>query len=142
MNDGDAVQVSAQNFTSQNALEECLVQAQAGEVSVGEFLELLLVSNVVVLLDNEIKGDTWNNSSRPLILRSPTGRDVLALFSSLDRATPWSARMPEYKFALEAPFAWIIKSVGAQLGIVMNPGHPVGVEITPEQIAELRSRGR
>ncbi|HMH68820.1 MAG TPA: SseB family protein [Pinirhizobacter sp.] len=135
--------MNAQSFTSQNTLEECLVRTQAGKTSVDEFTEVLLESKVVVLLDNEIKGETWDNSSQPLVLKSPRGGDVLALFTSLDRATPWCKQVPKYVFALEVAFAWIIKSVGGQkMGVVLNPGHPVGVELAPERIAELRTRNR
>jgi len=132
--------LSDQTFVSHNVLETSLLSAQSGQLEVGVFLNMLMDSQVFILLDKEVVGTTWDNSVTPLILTNKAGTAVMAMFSAPERSTPWSSRNPTYGYGLLVAFEWIIKGLGSGMGVVLNPGHPVGLEITPDEIDRLRGR--
>jgi hypothetical protein len=132
-------QESAVEFKPSKALERALVQAQARTMSVDDFFGHLLTSQVAVLLDKEVPESGWDNSISPLVLASPRGGNVLAAFTGVDRATPMSQRSNSHKYALLVDFRWVLKGVSPGVGIVVNPGWTVGVEIEPVRVAELKN---
>ena len=128
-----------EEFHPDNELERALVQAQAGTMSTEEFLGRLLDSQVTLLLDKEVPESGWDNSISPLVLASPRGGNVLAAFTGVDRVVPMSQGSNSYKYALLVDFRWVLKGVAPGVGIVINPGWPVGVEIEPARVAELKN---
>jgi hypothetical protein len=134
-----AGQGSAAEFHPGNELERALVQAQARTMSVDDFFARLLTSQVALLLDKEVPESGWDNSISPMVLASPRGGNVLAAFTGVDRATPMSQRSNSHKYALLVDFRWVLRGVAPGVGIVVNPGWPVGVEIEPSRVAELKN---
>ena len=127
-------------FEPCNELEHALVQAQARTLSVADFFSRLVASKVVLLLDKEIpEVGVWDNSISPLVLMSPRGGSALAVFTSLERATSMCQDSKQHKYALLAEFSWVLRGVTPDVGIVVNPGWPVGVEIDPARVAELKN---
>jgi len=136
-------QAQASGFEPNNELERALVQAQAGKLSVPEFFAHLLKSQVVILLDSAPpQSGAWDNNISPLVLRSSTGSNVLAVFTSKERATPMTQKAKKHQYALLTDFSWVLKGVAPGVGIVVNPGWPVGLEIQPERVAELKGSAK
>ena len=111
-------------------------------MGVDEFFARLLGSQVALLLDKEVPEFGWDNSISPLVLLSPRGGNVLAVFTGLDRATPMAQKSNSHKYALLVDFRWVLKGIGPGVGVVVNPGWPVGVEIDPARVAELTNTWR
>jgi hypothetical protein len=132
-------QSSGAEFHPSNELERALVQAQARTMSVDDFFARLLASQAVLLLDKEVPESGWDNGISPLVLVSPRGGNVLAIFTSVERATPMSQNSNTHKYALLVDFRWILKGVTPGLGIAVNPGWGVGLEIEPARVAELKN---
>jgi hypothetical protein len=127
-------------FHPSNELEHALVQAQAREMSVDDFFARLLASQVAILLDRKVPQSGWHNGISPLVLVSPrAGNNVLAVFTSVERATPMSQNSKTHKYALLVDFRWVLKGTTPGLGVVVNPGWPVGVEIEPARVVELKN---
>lgn len=127
------------DFHPRNELERALVQAQARTLSVDDFLTCLLASQVALLLDKEVPESGWDNSISPLVLVSPRGGNVLAVFTGVDRATPMGQNSHSHQHALLVDFRWVLKGMAPGVGIVVNPGWPAGVEIEPARVAELQN---
>src|SRR6478672_13128926 len=98
-------------FHPSNELARALVQAQARAMSVEDFFGRLLASQVVLLLDKEVPESGWDSSISPMVLVSPRGGSVLAIFTAVDRATPTSQRSNSHKYALLVDFRWVLKGV-------------------------------
>lgn len=137
---GAGAQRSTTEFRPGNELERALVQAQARTMSVDDFFMHLVASQVVLLLDKEVPESGWSNDISPLTLVSPRGGNVLAVFTGVERATPTSQNSSRHKYALLVDFRWALKGVSPGLGVVVNPGWSVGVEIEPARVAELKIR--
>ena len=130
---------STVEFHASNELENALVQAQARTMPVDDFFGRLLASQVALLLDKEVPESGWDNSISPLVLVSPRGDNVLAVFTGVERAMPMSQTSSSHKYALFVDFRWVLKGVAPGVGIVVNPGWPVGVETEPARVAELKN---
>ena len=126
------------DFQAENHLEHALIEAQAGVLSVGEFLETLVSSQVFVLLNKEIDSNGWDNSVSPMILSNQKSVPVLVMFTSPERSDGWPAKFPNFSFGLLTEFRWLLQGVAPGVGIVINPGLLVGLELAPARVAELR----
>jgi hypothetical protein len=75
----------------------------------------------------------------PLVLSGSTGAPMLAIFTSLDRATPMSTAFSDYRFALLVEFRWLLQRVADGVGLVVNPGWHVGLEMPPSGVAQMKA---
>ncbi|GAB3387847.1 SseB family protein [Lysobacter fragariae] len=128
-------------FVPSNDLETHLLNAQLGHIPESDFWDTLLPAKVVVLLDKDPgPGGVWDNSVSPLILSNADGSLVLAMFTAPERSTPWHKRVPQFAFGMAVPFQWLLQGIANNVGIVINPGYTVGLEMSPDAIAVLKSR--
>jgi hypothetical protein len=129
------------DFMPVNRLESLLLQAQRGEATVEALLDTLLASQVFVLLDKDPgPGSVWNNTASPLVLGNASGSPVLAVFTDRERSTRLRQQVPGYEFGLLVQFRWLVLGIANDVGAVINPGNAVGFELSPERVAELKSR--
>ncbi len=125
------------------ALESRLQSAQQGRCSAPELFEELLASQIIVLLDKPIAEDgRWDATARPLTLKSPNGFAVMAVFTTHEKAAPWVQQSPAHVHALYVDFAWIVRGLAPNVGLVINPGDVLGLELQPETAQKLAVAAR
>jgi hypothetical protein len=123
-----------------NELEHSILRAQKGDVPISDLMQLFLGSQVFVLIDKEIgPSGKWDNSASSLVLRSPNGFPVLAIFTCPERATNWPKEHPQFCFGLLTDFSWLLKGIGLNVGIAVNPGSRIGFEMPPTGVNQLKS---
>lgn len=133
--------MSVTDFNPTNSVERALLEAQQGRVAPTAFFDELLKSQVFVLLDREIGPEGgWDPSINLCILTNASGLPVAAVFTAPDRSAPWHERLPQFQFGLLVSFTWLLRGLGPGVGVVVNPGLTVGVELSPEAIANLRQQ--
>lgn len=126
-------------FSPLNPLEESLLQVQLGAAPAADFFSQLLRSQVFVLLDKDLGPDgQWDPSINLCVLTNAAGKPVLAAFTAAERSAPWYQHLPQFQFGLSVGFVWLMQGLGPDVGVVINPGHGVGVELAPEAIVRLR----
>ena len=126
-------------FAPLNPLETALQQAQAGERKPSDLFAALHDAQVFVLVDRELgPGGTWTEDTSLLVLNSPSGAPVVAVFSAPERAKDWPERAPAFRWGLHVEFRWLLQGLSPQVGIVVNPDSEVGVELTTEILGKLR----
>ncbi len=124
------------DFVPANELEQVLVRGRAGQASIDDFLDKLMQSQAVLLLDRELPPGGWDNSVNPAIFTSRDGFPVLAIFTSVERVPKISG----FPYALLVDFRWILRGVVPGTGLVVNPRSAVGAEIAPHAVAELQKK--
>lgn len=128
-------------FTPLNELEARLLQAQEGKLKTGDFLDWMLGQKIFVLLDKEIpEGGQWDDSITPLVLTNELDEPMFAVFSATERALVWSEQAPVFENALHLDFRWLLGGIADGVGIVLNPGFDVGMELTPDSVTQLKQR--
>jgi len=128
-------------FEPLNDLEVRLVQAQDGTLDAPAFLDSFLADQVFVLLDKPVEADSdWDDTITPLVLTSEANEPMFAVFSAVERATPWSGQLPQFENALQVEVRWLLGAMSDGVGIVLNPGFDIGMEMIPDAVVQLKQR--
>jgi len=83
-----------------------------------------------------------NGLERASVLMNSAGTPVLAMFTAPERSGEWPKRQPRFRFGLLTDFAWLLKGITLNVGIVINPGLSVGLEMRPSTVGELRTQAK
>jgi hypothetical protein len=128
-------------FEPVNELERALAQAQEGRLSISVLMDAFLSSQVFVLIDKDPgPSGRWDNSASPMVLTGSTGVPMLAVFTAPQRSSNWPKLHPQFGFGLLTDFQWLLKGVASGVGIVINPGATVGLEMQPTGVADLKAK--
>jgi len=129
-----------QIFEPSNDLEHALLQAQEGRLAVSALMKTLLASKVFVLIDKELgPSGVWDNSVSPMVLSNVAGGPVLAVFTAPERSAEWPKNYPQYKFGLLTDFRWLLKGIATGVGVAINPGSPVSLEMPAAGVEQLKT---
>jgi len=130
-----------ETFEARNELEENLLAAQEGKMSSESFMEYLMDTQVFMPVKDSIgiEGFTSSDKAVPLTLKTEDELEVLILFTSPDRSKTFVQNFPGYDGGLLAEFKWVLERTGSGIGISINPDMPVGMDLEPEMIEQLKS---
>ena len=128
-------------FEARNELEENLLAAQDGQMSSDDFMKYLMDTQVFMPVKDSIgiEGFTSSDKAVPLTLKTEDEIDVLILFTSPDRSKEFVQDFPGYDGGLLAEFKWVLERTGSGIGISINPNWPVGMDLEPAMIEQLKS---
>jgi len=125
-------------FTPTNPFEEKLAACCAGELELAALVPTFLESQVFVLLDGDIPAGNPHLKANPLVLDSPKGYPVLAIFSRPECATRVAQAFPQFPYGLLVECRWLLRQIKSTVGIAVNPGSTVGFEMPPEGFARFK----
>jgi len=123
-----------------NELEQKLQDAQDGRISSEELLEALMTTQVFMPIQDEkpaVLNIQRSSRAQPLVLNAEDGTPVLVLFSSPERAKPFTKDYPGFSGGLLTEFTWVLEKMGRDFGIALNPGSEIGFDMEPETVNEL-----
>ncbi|MGG5170749.1 SseB family protein [Pseudarthrobacter sp. J1738] len=122
------------DFTPQNPLEEQLALGGSPDSNPVDLI-LAFLNNEVFILSPEYSEEEAE-ATAPLILTNADQQPVLAVFSHPDRAhEQFLEAAPKI---LGTSGAAIVQNLTGEVGLVINPGHPMGFEIGPEGLESIR----
>ncbi len=127
-------------FTPHNDLESRLVSLQEGRLDGNAFMHGLLDEQLFMPVEDdasEIQGLQKSTRAKPLTLETEDGETVLILFTSPERAKGFVANFPGYNGGLLTEMSWILERIGGGVGISINPGHEVGLDLDEDMVAQL-----
>jgi len=130
-----------ETFDARNELEQKLVAAQEGQLSSEEFMAYLLDTQVFMPVRDSIgiEGFTGSDRAIPLTLKTEDDIEILILFTSPDRAKTFLQDFPGFEGGLLTEFKWVLERTGTGVGISINPNWPVGMDMEPEMVRQLKS---
>ncbi len=129
-----------ETFTPHNELETRLVSLQEGRLDGKAFMQTLLDEQLFMPVEDEkeeIQGFQKSTRAKPLTLETEDGATVLILFTSPERAKSFVANIPGYNGGLLAEVSWILQRIGSGIGIAINPGHEVGLDLEEDMVEQL-----
>ena len=128
-------------FDARNELEVKLLEAQEGQLSSDDFMSYLMDTQVFMPVKDSIgiEGFTSSDKAVPLTLKTEDDVEVLILFTSPDRAKAFVGEFPGYEGGLLAEFSWVLERTGSGIGISIHPAWPVGFDLEPEMVQQLKS---
>ncbi|MDH5515363.1 MAG: SseB family protein [Gammaproteobacteria bacterium] len=128
------------SFHARNELEEKLMATQEGQMNGEAFMDYLMDTQVFMPVKDSIgiEGFTGSDKAIPLTLNSEDDIEVLILFTSPERARDFVQAYPGYAGGLLAEFSWILQRTGSGIGISINPNWPVGMDLEPDMVQQLK----
>lgn len=133
---GGAETTQASAAQELNAIELLLLGVQAGKASIGDFLDALLNTEVFILLDKDPKSDAGEDAL-PLLLNNVHKKPVLAVFTAAERSIAMALEFPIFCFALPVPVRKLLPTMQPGVGLVINPGTTMGLEMPAESVARM-----
>lgn len=121
------------------AIESLIQAVSEGTRPRADLMLALRSAKVAVLMDRGLENGTLPPAARPLSLNSPDGYPVLAVFSSVAKASPWVKNEPRYANALYTNFDWALGIVPAGVGIAVNPGYKHSLLLAPDEVRQLEA---
>lgn len=123
-----------------NELERLLADMHAGLIAPEHFAKQLLDLQVFMPVKDEkyvIRGFQASTRAEPLILEDEEGRRVLILFSAPERAKAFLAQFEGYSGGILTEFAWVLRRMGSDLAIAINPGEALGFDFDADMVAMI-----
>jgi hypothetical protein len=125
-------------FVAENELERKLESAMKGKLGVDALLVELMKHQIYLPLAQDPGPNPDSRSIQPAILTSKQGSSLVAVFTSKKCADGFLQQAKAFKYILLVEAKWLVNSISPNLGIVFNPGWPVGFEWNASGIADFR----
>ena len=127
-------------FEARNDLEQKLLAAQENQLAGKEFMHYLLETQVFLPVKDSIgiEGFTASDKAVALTLKSADEVETLILFTSPERAKVFLQDYPGFEGGLLVEFRWVLERTGTDVGISINPDWPVGMDLEPEMVRQLK----
>ncbi|MGA7178723.1 MAG: SseB family protein [Thiobacillaceae bacterium] len=128
------------DFTPHNDLEQRLMEVHSGTLEVEDFVARLLNEQVFMPVKDEkhaIAGFQRTTQAEPLVIEDEEGNQIMAVFTSPERAKPFLEIFPDYKGGLLTEFSWVLKKIGGGFPLALNPGWEIGLDFDAEMVASL-----
>lgn len=130
-------------FEPANDLEIAILAMQQGELPIDIVMQVLLSSQVAVLVDKYVDPAVgWDGSARPMVFRNAEGTPTLAVFTSEDLAAAWPKRDRRFTHTLSTQFVWVLGGMAPGVGLAMNPGHLVNFDLPPATVDGLKRQAQ
>lgn len=123
---------------ARNAVEHLLQDLHEGRTTPDLFAKQLLAQQVFMPVKDEkhaIKGFQTSTQAQPLILDTDEGTPVMILFTDPERAKAFLSGFPGYSGGILTEFSWVVRRMGPNMGISLNPDLELGFDFDPEMVA-------
>ncbi len=125
----------AEEFSAESELELALIDMISNTTSHEDFFDKLITSKVFIPSNSEPVPSAFE----PLIFDHPRLGPVVAIFTHAKRFSPVSKLFPNVLSGILMEFPWILMHMPAGLGLIINPGWEISVEVTGEDIMDWKS---
>lgn len=125
---------------ARNDLEQLLEEALNDTISPDDFAARILDMQVFMPVRDEkhqIAGFQRSTQAEPLVLEDDEGNRALIVFSAPEHSKDFLAQFEGYGGGLLTEFSWILRRMGDDIGIALNPNMDLGFDFDPGMVAML-----
>ncbi len=125
-----------------NDVERLLVEMQQGELDPESFARRLIDVEIFMPVKDDkhqIAGFQTSTKAEPLVVEDEGGNRILITFSSPERAKEFVAEFPGFGGGLLTEMSWILRRMGENMGLSINPGEELGFDFDVDMVAMLVS---
>ncbi len=127
-------------FKPNNPLEEKLVALYRKQITIIDFLGILIDSKLAIPSDRDADITAPDMNFKPLVITSAMGFNVLVAFTSLELAKGASSMYPDYGFTAEVDADRFLLEAPENVGLALNPGWHMGFELPPDGLQQILYR--
>jgi hypothetical protein len=128
--------------TPRSAVEVLLLEMEQGQLDPESFAKRLVSMEIFMPVKDEkhqIAGFQTSTKAEPLVVEDEEGNRVLVLFSAPERAKEFLADHPGFSGGVLTELSWILRRMGADIALSINPGQELGFDFDPDMVAMLAS---
>lgn len=125
-----------------SAVEVLLLEMEQGEMDPETFAKRLVGMEIFLPVKDEkhqIIGFQASTKAEPLVVEDEDGNRVLVVFSAPERAKEFLAEYPGFSGGVLTEVSWILRRMGADIALSINPGQELGFDFDPDMVAMLAS---
>ncbi len=130
------------DLSPRNVVERLLSEMNEGRIEPENFARELIDQQVFIPIQDEkhqIAGFQLSTKATPLVLEDDEGNRVLIAFSAPERAKDFVAEFPGHSGGLLTEVSWILRRLGANMGLSINPGQELGFDFDADMVAMMAS---
>jgi hypothetical protein len=130
------------SLTARNDVERLLLDMQQGDLDPESFARRLIDLEIFMPVKDDkhrIAGFQTSTKAEPLVVEDEAGNRVLITFSSPERAKAFVAAFPDFSGGLLTEMSWILRRMGENMSLSINPGDDPGFDFDPDMVAMLAS---
>ncbi len=132
--------ISATNPRS--AVEVLLLEMEQGQLDPETFAKRLVGMEIFMPVKDEkyqIAGFQSSTKAEPLLVEDEAGNRVLVVFSAPERAKEFLADHPGFSGGVLTELSWLLRRMGENIALSINPGQELGFDFDPDMVAMLVS---
>jgi hypothetical protein len=129
-------------FVPRNDLEKLLTEMQDGGIDPETFARRLVDMEIFMPIQDEkhqIAGFQMSTKAQPLVVEDEDGNRVLIAFSAPEHAKGFVTDYPGYGGGLLVEVSWLLRRMGENVSLSINPGLDLGFDFDPDMVAMLAS---
>ncbi len=129
-------------YAPRNEVERLLIAMNDGGSEPENFARELIAQQIFIPIKDEkhqIAGFQLSTKAQPLVIEDEEGNRVLIAFTAPERARDFIAEFPGHGGGLLTEVSWILRRIGADMGLSINPGQELGFDFDPDMVAMLAS---
>lgn len=126
------------DFRINNELEFLIQAGRDGNVSLGTIFQCLMRSPVYMVLNKPLKEGDPLNEVQGLMVQNEDGSQMLTVFTGEERTERFRGQQPGYDHPARFPATLLLDNMHDSMGLVINPGLSVGMQITADGVRNLK----
>ena len=126
-------------FDPNAEMEYLLDGAKAGKVSIVTVYQALLRAPVYAMFDKSMDPDNLDTSANALVFETSDMGKLMALFTAPEHADLIKSDLGEFAHPGQLAGEYVVSSLASDTGIIMNPGHDLGMKLSAEGLARLKA---
>lgn len=127
-----------QDYEVRNEIEFLIEGGRDSKVSLGTIFQALLRANVWVLLNKKLEDGESRENVQGLMVQDDDGTRMMTVFTHEENTRAMAESRPEYGHPNSLSARLVLDQMADDMGLVINPGHPLSVKITPAGVRDLK----
>ncbi|MCP1727365.1 hypothetical protein J2T60_001330 [Natronospira proteinivora] len=126
------------DFEIRNELEFLIQSGRDGMVSLRTIFQASLRANLWMVLNRKLEPGDSLSKVQSLMATNEEGEQLLTLFTGKERCEGFLGKREGYEYPTPFPAPMLLDNMGENMGLVINPGLPVGIQISAEGVKTLK----
>jgi len=126
-------------FDPNAELEYLLEGAKTGKVSIVTVYQALLRAPLYAMFDRSMDPENLDASANALVFETSDMGKLMALFTQPEHADLIRSDLGEFAHPGQLSGEYVVSSLASDTGIIMNPGHALGMKLSAEGLARLKT---
>lgn len=123
-----------------NEIEYLIHAGKEGNITVTTLFQVLLRAPIWLLLNKDVESNVDTNDIQALVLQAEEDEPLIALFTKAEHAKRVIDKNPAYSHPQLIPAARILDNLDSQVGLVINPGMDLSIQIYAQGVVELKKQ--